>query len=141
MKRLMCACLVLISVVGCQQQNESMQNEAAANPPVSVQKVPDSTEQIQELTLQVVYENGEEVRVHYVQDEEEQWVYHNDLLPKEALSEEELAGKMNMLTVEKATFTEEVLQQMRYVFEFDGVYDVLDLEITFDDGTTRQYKQ
>ncbi|WP_185971056.1 YusW family protein [Alkalicoccobacillus porphyridii] len=143
MYRSMIFIIMLGVLFGCQQQeqeNDSTRNQANQGPPASIQKVPDSTQLIQELTLQVVYQNGEEVRVHYVQGEEEQWMYHNDLAEPSTIEDEELYDKLNQLTIDKGTFTEEVIQQMRYVFEFGGVYDVLDLEITFDDGTTRQYE-
>ena len=140
MIRGLCVFVVLFVLVGCQQHSDSMESQIDSGPPTSVQKVQDSVEEIRELTLQVVYQNGEEVRVHYVQGEEEQWVFHNDLVKPSMIDVDELDDKMSQLTIDKGTFTEEVVQQMRHVFEFGGLYDVLDLEITFDDGTTRQYK-
>ena len=126
-----CLIVMVIPLVSCQNQ------EREQTPPAQVQSVGDYEEAIQTLTLQVVYENGEEVRVHYVQNDKEEWVYHNDLVA--GVTEENLQEKINELTIDPQTFSEVVLQQVRYVFDFGGTYDVLDLAITFTDGKEKRY--
>ncbi|MEK4564302.1 hypothetical protein MKX54_06500 [Alkalihalobacillus sp. FSL R5-0424] len=123
--------MIVVPLVSCQKQ------ENEQTPPAQVQSVGDYEEAIQALTLQVVYENGEEVRVHYVQNDKEEWVYHNDLVAE--VNEEDLQEKIDQLTVDPQTFSEVVLQQVRYVFDFGGTYDVLDLTITFTDGKEKRY--
>ncbi|MCM2676697.1 YusW family protein [Alkalicoccobacillus plakortidis] len=135
MRRIVYGLFMLLLVTSCQSQV----NEKDATP-AKVQSVGDYVDQIKELTLQVVYENGEEVRAQYVQGEPEQWMYHNDLLNSNSINEDQLSEKIELLTIDKATFTEEVIQQARYVFEFGGTYDILDLHITFADGTKKHYE-
>ncbi|MDQ0205289.1 hypothetical protein [Alkalicoccobacillus murimartini] len=131
---------ILLILTSCQGEGPSNQNQMQSSPsPAKVQSIPETEDLVQELTLQVVYDNGEEVRVHYVQGDQEQWVYHNDLLSSPEIHEDQLSSKIEQLTIDKSTLTEEAIQQMRYVFEFNGVYDVLDLTITYVDGTTNEY--
>ncbi|MFK3938624.1 hypothetical protein ACI2JA_14085 [Alkalihalobacillus sp. NPDC078783] len=129
--KFICLFVIVMPLVSCQNQ------EKEQPPPAHVQSVGDYEEAIETLTLQVVYENGEEVRVHYVKNDPEEWVYHNDLVA--GVNEENVQEKIDQLTIDPQTFSEVVLQQVRYVFEFGGTYDVLDLAITFKDGKEKRY--
>ena len=161
MKRLsliLCMCVLTIFVAGCnnnddaQKQNnqtndnqatENNANDTATDTNTNNATTNESAYPFREFSLEVKYDNMKEYEASYENENEGVEASIEDDLKNERVKGNDAVDRLDpifkKLDIDANTSQEDVISKVVAAFDLDENYQAIDVDITFNDGTEKEY--
>ena len=154
---ILCMCVLTIFAAGCNNnddaqnnnqandnqttENDNMNNTATDNNNMATNESPYS---FREFDLEVKYDNNKEYEASYENDNEGVEASIEDDLKNEKVKGNDAVDRLDpifkKLDIDANTSEADVLSKVVSAFGLDENYQVIDLDITFNDGTEKEYR-
>lgn len=159
---IMCMCVLTIFAAGCnnnddaQKNNQTNDNQATENNNGNNQatdnntgtnntNTKDTAYSFREFDLEVKYENNKDYEVSYENDNDGVEASIEDDRNNERVNGNDAVDRLDpifkKLDIDSNTSQDDVISKVISAFELDDNYQAVDIDISFNDGTEKEYRK